>query len=176
MTPSMSVFVALLRAVNVGGTGKLAMRELVAQCQAMGLTRVRTYIQSGNVVFESDDSEAELKAKLEPAVSQLVGKPTAVLVRRRDELGAVLAKNPFPAAPPGRVIVLFLDRAPEPELVVAVRAPGGEELALRGRELYVHYPAGQGSSRLKLPLAELGTGRNLNTLAKLLQLAEASGG
>lgn len=169
----MSVFIALLRAVNVGGTGKLAMRDLVALCERAGFSRVRTYIQSGNVVFASDQSEAQIRAALERAVSEKVGKPVGVLLRRRDELASVLADNPFPTAAPSRVIVYFLPEAPAADVLATAKGRTTEQLVLRGRELYIHYPDSQASSRLRLPLFDEGTGRNLNTVAKLIALADA---
>lgn len=169
----MSVFIALLRAVNVGGTGKLAMRDLVALCEKAGFGSVRTYIQSGNVVFTSTQSEAQIRATLERAVSEEVGKPVGVLLRRRDELARVLADNPFPTAPPNRVIVYFLPEAPAADVLGTAKGATTEQLVLRGRELYIHYPDGQATSRLRLPLFDEGTGRNLNTVAKLMALADA---
>jgi uncharacterized protein (DUF1697 family) len=71
------------------------------------------------------------------------------------------------------VLVFFFDEAPSKALIGAVRPPGNEELVVRGRELFIHFPDGMGKSRLKIPQAELGTGRNLNTLRKLVELAEA---
>jgi len=167
----MAAFVALLRAVNVGGTGKLAMADLVKLCVKAGFTDVKTYIQSGNVVFDSSASEARVKAALEKSLAAKLGKPVGVLLRSGAELDRVLAHNPFKQAPPNRVIVLFLDKAPAADALAAVKAPGGEELVLRGRELYIHYPDGQGVSKLKVPLAQVGTGRNLNTVAKLAEMA-----
>jgi len=169
----MAAFVALLRAVNVGGTGKLAMADLVRLCDKAGFKEVKTYIQSGNVVFDSSGSEARVKAVLEKALAAKLGKPVGVLVRSGAELDGVLAHNPFKQAPPNRVIVLFLDQAPAADALAGVKAPGGEKLALRGRELYIHYPDGQGVSKLKVPLARIGTGRNLNTVAKLAEMARA---
>jgi uncharacterized protein (DUF1697 family) len=173
---SMAAFVALLRAVNVGGTGTLAMADLVKLCEKAGFKDVKTYIQSGNVVFESSASEARVKAALEKALAAKVGKPVGVLLRSGAELDRVLAGNPFKKAPPNRVIVLFLDEAPAADALAGVKAPGGEELVLRGRELYIHYPLGQGVSKLKVPLAKVGTGRNLNTVSKLAEMARARSG
>lgn len=166
-------FVVLLRAINVGGTGKLAMAELVKLCEKAGFSGAKTYIQSGNVVFKSSASEAHVKRVLERAVTAKLGKAAGVLVRTASELTRVLANNPFKSAPPNRVIVMFLDKAPPKSSVAKVEPPGGEELVLRGRELYVHFPNGQGQSRLKVPLADVGTGRNLNTVGKLAAMARA---
>ena len=98
----MTTYAALLRAVNVGGTGKLPMSELRAMCESVGFSNVRTYIASGNVVFESKLSEKSVKAKLERALETYAGRPVGVLVRTGAELAVVLAKNPFSSAAPNR--------------------------------------------------------------------------
>ena len=108
----MPAFAALLRAVNVGGTGKLPMRDLVTMCAHAGFSSPRTYIASGNVVFWSDAGEDDVKAKLEDILEAYAGKPVAVLVRTADELSAVRANNPFPDASPNKVMVLFLMKHP----------------------------------------------------------------
>jgi uncharacterized protein (DUF1697 family) len=167
----MASFVALLRAINVGGTGILSMSDLRELCEAAGFRQVRTYIQSGNLVFTSPLAEAKVKAKLERALAAKLGKPVGVLLRSAAELDAVQKENPFPKAPPNRVIVLFLDQAPPKTALATLKIPGGEEVVLRGREIFVHYPVGQGPSKLKLPFAKEGTGRNLNTIAKLAGMA-----
>jgi uncharacterized protein (DUF1697 family) len=167
----MTVFIALLRAVNVGGTGKLPMAELRALCEQHGFEDVRTYIQSGNVVFVSALAKDEVKAMLEAALAEKMGKPVGVLLRTRAELKAAYDHNPFPDADPKQVIVLFLDEKPKKGALDGVVIPGSERLELRGRELFIHYPDGQGSSKLKVPFAQVGTGRNLNTVAALIELA-----
>ena len=105
----MASFVALLRAVNVGGTGKLPMSDLKAICEELGFTSVRTYIASGNVVFTSGRSEAQVKADLEARLAAYAGKPVGVLVRSAEELEGVLARNPFADKPGNRTVVLFED-------------------------------------------------------------------
>lgn len=167
----MAVHVALLRAVNVGGTGKLAMTDLAKLCVAAGLSAPKTYIQSGNVVFGSDAAEREVKAALERSLAAKLGKPVGVLVRSGAELERVLADNPFTGAPPNRVIVLFLDDPPPADTLEGVESPDGERLALGRREIYVHYPEGLGRSKLKVPFSRTGTGRNVNTVAKLAEMA-----
>src|SRR5271163_2597211 len=108
----MAAFIALLRAVNVGGTGKLPMGDLKAMCEASGLSDVRTYSASGNVVFTSGKSEAGAKKALAARLEAYAGKPVGVLVRSAAEMQAVLANNPFPKAPANRVVAVFLDSAP----------------------------------------------------------------
>ena len=169
----MTAFVALLRAVNVGGTGKLAMKDLCQLCLDAGFTHVTTYIQSGNVVFLAALSEAAVKTKLEKSVAARVGKPTGVLVRTAAQLEATVERNPFKSAPPTRVVVLFLDEAPAKSALAGVPMPSGEQVELAGRDVFIHYPAGQGTSKLKLPFAHAGTGRNMNTVAKLATMARA---
>ena len=169
----MQAYVALLRAINVGGTGKLAMADLRALCDRCGFRNVATYIQSGNVVFESKLSAARVKQKLEQALAQKMGKPVGVLIRTAEELLAVVDKNPFPEAAPNRVLILFLDVPPPPDAVRDTPIPGREQLALHGRELFIHYPDGMGKSKLKVPLQKTGTGRNLNTARKLVSMLQA---
>jgi len=163
----------LLRAVNVGGTGKLAMSELVALCARLGFRHAKTHIQSGNVVFTSALSEAQVKAKLEQALVKKLRAPVGVLVRTSAQIDAILRRNPFAHAAPNRVIVFFLDRAPAKTALQGVVIPGREVVRPLGREVFVHYPDGQGRSKLKLPFAKTATGRNLNTVAKLAALAKA---
>ncbi len=95
----MKTFVALLRAVNVGGTGKLPMADLRALCEAEGFTNVRTYIASGNVLFETPASAPQTKAKLENRLANHVGKPVGVILRTADEMAQVLSANPFSPRP-----------------------------------------------------------------------------
>ena len=105
-------YVALLRAVNVGGTGKLPMTELKAMCEAAGFLSVRTYIASGNVVFQSTKTEAQVKATLEKTLSAYSGKPAGVMVRTAAEMAAVLENNPFSKMPGNRTVAYFLDAKP----------------------------------------------------------------
>lgn len=171
----MKTYAALLRAINVGGTGKLPMTELRQLCEGCGLSDVKTYIQSGNVVFRSRLSAAGVKRALEHALAVKMGKPVGVMIRTGAELEAALGDNPFPTAPPARVLVLFLDRAPAADSLEKVVVPGREELALRGRELFISFPDGMGASKLKIPFQNVGTGRNLNTVTQLAALARALG-
>ena len=105
----MNVHVALLRAVNVGGTGRLPMRELVAMCEDAGFADVRTYIASGNVVLRSSLDEAGVRQALGQRLQEYAGKPVGVLVRSASEIAGVVARNPFPDAAGNRVVALFLD-------------------------------------------------------------------
>lgn len=170
----MALFIALLRAINVGGTGKLAMRDLQALCERAGFSKVRTYIQSGNVVFESSLSAARTQATLETALEKKLKKPVRVLLRTVQDLETLIDRNPFPKAAPNRVIVFFLGKTVPKAALRNLEIPGREELAVVGREIFVHYPDGQGRSKLKVPLAGEGTGRNLNTIHKLIAMGRAA--
>jgi len=170
----MSTYIALLRAVNVGGTGKLPMADLRAMCAGLGFAGARTYIASGNVVFTSDLPASGVKAALETALAAYAGKPVGVLVRTGAEMAAVLAANPFADAAPNRTVAIFLDDAPSADMLDGVSGQQDERVALGAREIYVHYGAGMASSKLKIPGAQAGTARNMNTVATLARWA--SGG
>ena len=167
----MGSFVALLRAVNVGGTGKLPMSELKAMCEELGFAAVRTYIASGNVVFTSRKSEAAIKTALEKRLHAYAGAPVGVLVRSAAEMAQVSANNPFPKATPNRTVAIFLDRAPPEDALASIRGQNNEELRLGRREIYVHYGDGMGTSKLVIPAAKTGTARNMNTVATLAKMA-----
>ena len=164
-------YVALLRAVNVGGTGKLAMADLKAMGAAAGFRRIQTYIASGNVVFEAAGTAAEVKAALEAALAAYAGRPVGVLVRTAAEIAGVLARNPFPEAPGNRAVAIFLDGPPPADTLERLTGQRGEVVRLGEREIYVHYDAGMADSKLKIPAAQLGTARNMNTVAKLAAMA-----
>ena len=170
----MASFVALLRAVNVGGTGKLPMNELKAICEELGFGAVRTYIASGNVVFTSRKSEAAVKAALEKRLAAYAGKPVGVLVRTAAEMAQVLADNPFPKAAPNRTMAVFLDRAPPADTLTGIRGRKDEEIRLGRREIYIHYSEGMGQSKLVIAAAKAGTARNMNTVAVLAKMAGES--
>lgn len=169
----MPSYIALLRAVNVGGTGKLPMTELKAMCEAAGFQKVATYIASGNVVFTSKLAEAKVKAALEKAMQAYAGKPVGVMVRTAAEMAAVLQQNPFPEAPGNRAVAIFLDEPPSRDALKAATGQAEEQMALGTREIYVFYGDGMADSKLKIPAAKNGTARNMNTVAKLAAMAAA---
>jgi uncharacterized protein (DUF1697 family) len=167
------VCIALLRAVNVGGTGLLPMAELKAICEAEGFTGVRTYIASGNVVFSTRASAARVKAALEKRLLARAGRPVRVAVRTADEMAAVLDANPFPKALPKRVVAIFLDEKPPSDALDQARGQDEEEMRLGAREIYVRYGEDMGRSKLDIPAARSGTARNMNTIARLVALARS---
>jgi uncharacterized protein (DUF1697 family) len=167
----MPVFIVLLRAVNVGGTGKLPMGDLKHLCEKAGFQNVRTYIASGNVVAERDGAEARAKAALEAELRAYAGKPVGVIIRTAAEMAKVVADNPFRERPASRTVAIFLDHAPPPDALKNVKGQADEELRLGAREIYVHYPDGIGRSKLRISAADDGTARNMNTVAKLAAMA-----
>ncbi|QXQ05154.1 DUF1697 domain-containing protein [Sphingosinicellaceae bacterium] len=173
ITSDGTAFVALLRAVAVGGTGKLPMTELKAMAEALGYTGVRTYIASGNLIFRAAATEAKVKAALEARLAAYAGKPVGVVVRTAAEMAAALAANPFKDAAPNRTVAIFLDVAPPSDTLAKVSGGTVEEVRLGTREIYVHYGNGMADSKLKIQDARAGTARNLNTVAKLAELAAA---
>jgi uncharacterized protein (DUF1697 family) len=167
----MTAFVALLRAVNVGGTGKLPMAELRAMCERAGFVRSSTYIASGNAVIVADMTEAEVTAALGTQLEAYAGKPVGVLVRTAAEMADVLANNPFPDTPTNRTVAIFLPAPPLADALSGVRHQTTEQVGLGAREVYVAYGETMGRSRLVIPAAEGGTARNMNTVAALARMA-----
>lgn len=164
-------FVALLRAVNVGGTGRLPMNDLVQLCIDAGFEDVQTYIASGNVVFASDLQKDQAKTALEARLEAYAGRPVPVFIRTGIELSRILDANPFPDKPGNRTMVVFLDGTPPKETLEQATGLRTEEVRLGKRELYIHYGGGMGQSKLKIPTAQSGTARNMNTVAKLVKMA-----
>ena len=171
----MTAYAALLRAVNVGGTGMLPMERLIAMCREAGFADARTYIASGNAVFQSDLQEVEVRAALEAKLAAFAGKPVGVLVRTATELAEVVARNPFATAPGNRVAVRFTDGPLPSDPLDGAAGVATEQVAAGGRELFIFYPAGQATTRLRLPAMKAGTARNMNTVVKLAKMAAALG-
>jgi uncharacterized protein (DUF1697 family) len=167
----MARYVALLRAVNVGGTGNLPMADLKSMCSDAGFARVETYIASGNVIFESEAVPSKVKAALEARLLAYAGKPVGVVLRTAGEMAAVLKANPFPKAEPKHTYAIFLDHRPAGDALDHAVGQGDEEMRLGDREIFVHYRSGMGRSKLRIPAAKSGTARNMNTVAKLAELA-----
>jgi uncharacterized protein (DUF1697 family) len=166
----MTAYVALLRAVNVAGTGKLAMSELRAMGEECGFGDVRTFIASGNLLFTSELDEAEAAARVEARLEQYFGKRVPVFVRTAAELTATAAANPFADDKPSRVMVHFIAEEPVPAMLAEARDVAGERLALGPRSIFVSYGEGIGKTRLKLPAVKHGTARNMNSVAKMAEM------
>jgi uncharacterized protein (DUF1697 family) len=165
-----SAYVALLRAVNVGGR-QLKMDDLKSIASKLELGSPRTFIASGNLLFTSAKGEAFVKRELEAALATHMGKQVEVMVRTAREIGEAVAANPFAKEPGNKVAAIFFNEAPNAGAIEAAKNIADERLAPGKREIYVHYPSGQGRSKLKLGTKALGTARNMNTVAKLAELA-----
>jgi len=176
-----TAFIALLRAVNVGGNNLIRMADLKALCEAAGFREVKTLLQSGNVAFLAKDTNKAVAKMLADAIDKSHGFRLAVMVRTADEIADAMKRNPFKAearSDPGHLVVAFMADPPADgagERLAAVRVQK-ERLHLSGRELYVHYADGQGTSKvtnvvLERALGVPATARNWNTVTKLLQLA-----
>jgi uncharacterized protein (DUF1697 family) len=180
----MTAHVALLRAVNLPNHGKIAMSDLRAIAESLGLDAAQTLLQSGNLVFQTEGKKpAALERLLETRAAKELGVKTSFYVRTAKEWASVIAANPFPeeaARDPGHLVVIFLKDAPDKKAVAALRAAikGPEIVQAKGPHLYAVYPAGIGRSRLTSAVIEgklgtSGTGRNWNTILKLAELAKA---
>jgi len=180
---SMTVVISLLRGVNVGGHNKIKMEALRALYESLGLLDAQTYVQSGNVVFRTKARDFDRIAKqIENAIERSFGFRPSVMLRTASELREVIAGNPFGKRTdiePGKLLVSFLASAPtstDRDAALKIKVDP-EELRIERRELYIYFPNGQGRS--KLPIARIektlktsGTGRNWNTVTKLLDMAE----
>jgi uncharacterized protein (DUF1697 family) len=181
----LTVFVSMLRGVNVGGHGRLKMDALREVYQSLGLRDVRTLLQSGNVLFRSNlEDRARLAHRLRQEIQRRFDLQIEVLIRTLDELKMLVERGPAGAArdEPSKHLVMFLDGVPDARTQkVLIKAHSGPELIeIRGPEIYLYYPNGVGRSKLsnsfiesKLNLA--GTSRNWNTITKLIEAGEALG-
>ena len=181
----MPTFVILLRAVNVGGTGKLPMASFRKLLEELGYTKVQTYIQSGNAVVDARGNAAGVAKAVATALEKLLGAPVGVVVRTHEELGRVIAANPFAAeaaADGARVHVSFLagpagkDAKAALEEIVVKYPKRRDRYHLAGDHLYFHFPDGAGETKftgktLDRAIGVIGTGRNWNTVLKLHQMA-----
>ncbi len=165
----MTAYVALLRAVNVGGR-KLVMSELKELAEEIGLGSPKTFIASGNLLFTSGKSEASLAKTLSNAIGEHMGADVPVLVRTAEEMAEIAAGNPFPDDPGNRVVAIFLDAPPPKDALSAASGVRDERMALGKREIYVAYGNGMADSKLKIPAAAKGTARNMNSVAKMAVL------
>lgn len=182
----MTVQIALLRGVNVGGHMKVAMADLRAMLADLGFARPRTLLNSGNLVFHSDGPGGRaLERLLERAAADRLGLSTDFLVRGAHEWGRIIASNPFPdeaARDPSHLVVMALKECPGERAVDALRSAieGPEAIDVTGNNATITYPDGIGRSKLtnafiEARLSTRGTARNWNTVLKLAQLAGAEG-
>ena len=169
----MTGYVALLRGVNLVGRSSLKMADLKAIADELKLKDARTYIASGNLVFASGKPEEKLRGMLEDRIQEHMGKAVRVTLRTADELEKAVRANPFKEAAGNQVQAFFLNDPPPKNLLDTIRNQADDERVAAGaREVYVAYgERGIGRSRMRIPAAEAGTARNMNTVARLAELA-----
>ena len=160
--------------MNLIGKSTLKMADLKAIAAELGLEHPQTFIASGNLLFASAEPEEKLRRMLEERLQAHMGKNVRVMLRTASEMDAVVRSNPFPDASGNQVQVFFLNAPPPPELLETVRNKADDERVAAGvREVFVAYgEKGIGRSRLRIPAAEAGTARNMNTVARLAELAK----
>jgi uncharacterized protein (DUF1697 family) len=179
----MPAIVCMLRGVNVGGHNKIKMEALRALCGALKLKCAQTYVQSGNVVFRSGETNlAMLSKRIQDAIESNFGFRPEVILRTASEMRHVIARNPFASRhsiEPAKLLVAFLASDPGKEArdALATMDTRGEELHARGCELYIYYKHGMGKTKLSAAaldkaLKTPATGRNWNTVLKLHEMAE----
>jgi uncharacterized protein (DUF1697 family) len=178
------VQIALLRGINVGGRNLVSMSDLRRLFTTLGFRGTQSLLQSGNLVFEGDGrTGAELERLLEMETVKHLTVRADYLVRTSEEWKEIVARNPFPGEAqddPSHLLVMFLKEAPKAKDVKALQAAirGPEMVRADGRQAYITYPAGIGRSKLTTALIEeklgsRGTGRNWNTVLKLLALTQS---
>jgi uncharacterized protein (DUF1697 family) len=170
--------VALLRGINLGPNRRVAMPALRELLSGAGFEAVRTYVQSGNVVLSGRGSPAAMARRIEELIAEEFGFEVPVIVRTRDELADVVARDPFADVVDNRkrYQVTFFESEPPDEAVARLQklAARGEQLVASGRELYCWHPEGIGRSKLAAALADRrlgGTARNWSTVTTLLEMA-----
>jgi uncharacterized protein (DUF1697 family) len=179
----MKTSIALVRGINVGGKGLLPMKELVAILESLGCHDVKTYIQSGNAVFQHKcDVAAGLASQVTARIASSRGFAPLVLVLEATALAKVVAANPFPeaAAEPKSLHAFFLDAKPAQAKLASLAnlQSKTERFELRGSVLYLHAPEGIGRSKLaknvERQLGVAATGRNWRTVCRLLEMADST--
>jgi uncharacterized protein (DUF1697 family) len=179
----MSAVISMLRGVNVGGRNLIKMDALKTLCVSLKLKDPQTFIQSGNVVFKTEEKDlAKLTKRIQDAIEKTFGFRPGVVLRTAAELRDVIARNPFAkrsGIEPGKLLVNFLAADPSKgarEKALAIKV-GPEEMHLMGREAYIYFPNGQGRSKfpwaaIERALGASSTGRNWNSVTKMLEIAE----
>lgn len=179
----MTVIISMLRGVNLGGRKILKMNALRALYESLKFEDVATFIQSGNVVFRTKERDLNKVAKrIGNGIEKSFAFRPEVVLRTAEEMRGVIARNPFAGrkdVQPSKLLVWFLATAPDAEARKKLETvkKQQEELHLHERELYIYFPDGQGRSKLSLPAVDralkiLGTGRNWNSVMKLMEMAE----
>ncbi|HTF24637.1 MAG TPA: DUF1697 domain-containing protein [Candidatus Limnocylindria bacterium] len=179
----MGVIISMLRGVNVGGHNKIKMDALRELYESLKLWDAQSYVQSGNVIFRSDERDiSRLTRRIEEGIERKFGFRPDVILRTAAEMREGIARNPFAkrrGIEANKLLVTFLASDPGEEAREKVRQMkcDPEELRIEGRELYIYFPNGMGRSKLSLARLEKtlktsGTGRNWNSVTKMLEMAE----
>jgi uncharacterized protein (DUF1697 family) len=179
----MAVVISMLRGVNLGSHNRIKMDALRALYEFLKLRDPQTYVQSGNVIFRTEERKlAQLAKRIENGIEQKFGFRTQVILRTTPEMRDVIARNPFAkrrGIDPSKLLVTFLASDPGPEArdKILKLKTDPEELKIDGRELYIYFPNGMARPKLSSPVIEKtlktsGTGRNWNSVTKLLEIAE----
>lgn len=173
-------FLCLLRAVNVGGR-KLVMADLRTAAARAGFTDLRTYIQSGNLIFSHEGSEVEAEQAIEALIEREFGLHAPAIVRAADQFARIAAANPFPEAEPRMLHLCLTKQPPHPDTAerLVARARAGERIAIAGGAVWIDFgTGGVGTSKLVPALLDKAAGspltaRNWNTVQTLIGLAAA---
>ena len=177
-----TTYLALLRGINVGGKNKLPMKDLCEIFVAAGCDNVRTFIQSGNIIFcSSRSAPTQLPGLITSAIAKRFGYQIPIVLRTAEQMTNVLGNNPFlqAGAAEEELHVMFLADLPNPLRVKELdpdRSPP-DRFAVRGQEIYLHLPNGVADSKLTnsyfdSKLATSSTGRNWRTVTKLCELVK----
>jgi uncharacterized protein (DUF1697 family) len=176
----MTTVISMLRGVNVGGHNQIKMDALRALYESLALKDPQTYVQSGNVVFRTEERNLlRVGERIESAIERKFGFRPGVVLRTASELKEVIARNPFAkrrGLDPSKLAVVFFNEAPTTAAcneVLGMRADD-EEVHIAGREFYIYFPRGMGKSKLFAAIGrklKSGTARNWNTVTKLLGMA-----
>lgn len=182
----MPTFISLLRGINVGGNKRVPMADLKRLYESLGFTQVQTLLQSGNAVFQTDQTDpAALTREIEVGIQRVFGFESRIILRTPEQWRALIDGHPFSAdqiAEPAQILVFSLAASPHPDgipvVIEGVKPP--EEVHIRGQEVYLFFGEGMGRSKLSTAWIEkqlrtVGTGRNWNTVVRLMALADVSG-
>lgn len=178
---SVTSYAAFLRGINLGPTNKVPMPKLRETAERLGYTHVRTYINSGNLLFGSDKRPATLERELAEAIRKDFGLSIDVVVRTKAQLEQILAANPYPDGDPSQVTVAFLVKEPRGDAAerLAAFAQPHEPFTIAGRDVYVHYGQGLGTSKLAEQFSKIigvsSTVRNVRTVGKVVELFDREG-
>lgn len=183
----MPVLISMLRGVNLGSHNRIKMDELRALYESLKLEDPRSYVQSGNIIFRSKEkSSPQLSKKIQDAIGKKFGCRPEVIIRTVEEIRRAIAASPFAKRKdiePGKLLVTFLASEPPKEALAAIDSLKShpEEIHLKGRQMYIYFPNGIGTSKLPWSQVEkhlkvTGTARNWNSVTKMLEIAEQMAG